>query len=103
LTSRPALHLPSLTDLEAARERLTTLAVRTPLIRLSRPAARSPLPELWLKLENLQPIVRSKSGARGTPCGSCLRRRCEGRVHSERRKHGAGWRGALASWACRAA
>ena len=40
-------------DVEAARERLRGLAVRTPLIRL---AHDDDAPEIWLKLENLQPI-----------------------------------------------
>ncbi len=53
---RPPLRLPSLQELGAARERLEGLAVRTPLIRLALPAARDSLPEIFLKLENLQPI-----------------------------------------------
>ncbi|MGH9477307.1 MAG: threonine ammonia-lyase [Terriglobales bacterium] len=36
----------------AARERIAGLAVRTPLVRLGREG----VPEIWLKLENLQPI-----------------------------------------------
>ena len=35
VTSRAALHLPTLTDIEAAREQLAGLAVRTPLVRLA--------------------------------------------------------------------
>jgi len=43
----------SLADIKAARERIRGTAVRTPLVRLELgPAA----PEIWLKLENLQPI-----------------------------------------------
>jgi threonine dehydratase len=56
VTARPALRLPDLADIEAARERLKDLAVRTPLIRLSIHGAGNPIPEVWLKLENLQPI-----------------------------------------------
>jgi threonine dehydratase len=56
VTTRPALRLPDLADIEAARERLKNLAVRTPLIRLPIPGAGNPIPEVWLKLENLQPI-----------------------------------------------
>lgn len=37
---------------EAARERIRGFAIRTPLVRLGREEA----PEVWLKLENLQPI-----------------------------------------------
>jgi threonine dehydratase len=55
------LEAPTLAEIEAARERLAGVAVRTPLLRLhaetldegregSAPA------EIWLKLENLQPI-----------------------------------------------
>ena len=43
----------SLADIEAARERVAGLAVRTPLLRLPLEA---PEREIWLKLENLQPI-----------------------------------------------
>jgi threonine dehydratase len=42
-----------LEDIRAARDRLAGLAVRTPLVRLEVPEAAG---ELWLKLENLQPI-----------------------------------------------
>jgi threonine dehydratase len=54
----PPLRLPSLQELGAARERLEGLATRTPLIRLAdpRPQAPGPKPEIFLKLENLQPI-----------------------------------------------
>ncbi len=45
--------LPSLDDIRAARNRLAGIAWRTPLVRLDLP--RSPA-EIWLKLENLQPI-----------------------------------------------
>ena len=43
----------TLTDVRAARDRLAGLVVRTPLVRLDIPQAAG---ELWLKLENLQPI-----------------------------------------------
>ena len=56
MSSRAALHLPTLTDIEAAREQLAGLAVRIPLIRLPGPRPQAPGPEVWLKLENLQPI-----------------------------------------------
>jgi len=70
VTARPALRLPSLADLEAARERLAGLAVRTPLIRLPRHASRVTSHELFLKLENLQPIGSFK--IRGA--GNAMRR-----------------------------
>ena len=58
MSHRPPLRLPTLQELGAARERLEGLAVRTPLIRLADPTpqAPGPGPELFLKLENLQPI-----------------------------------------------
>ena len=40
VSSRAALHLPTLTDIEAAREQLAGLAIRTPLIRLPGPRPR---------------------------------------------------------------
>ena len=43
----------TLADVRAARERLAGVAVRTPLVRLDVPGTSG---ELWLKLENLQPI-----------------------------------------------
>jgi threonine dehydratase len=44
--------LPTLADIEAARERICGAAIRTPLVRLN---ADGPA-EIYLKLENLQPI-----------------------------------------------
>jgi threonine dehydratase len=44
---------PTLADLRAARERAAAHAIRTPLVRLP---AMSGEPEIWLKLECLQPI-----------------------------------------------
>src|SRR3954467_13224480 len=52
----PAMHpltAPTLDDIRAARERLAGVTVRTPLIRLNADGAPG---EVWLKLENLQPI-----------------------------------------------
>ena len=50
------LEAPSLADVEAARERIAGLAIRTPLVRLPVDVPASDPPEIWLKLENLQPI-----------------------------------------------
>jgi len=47
------LTAPSLDDIHAARERLAGAVVRTPLVRLNADADGA---EVWLKLENLQPI-----------------------------------------------
>jgi threonine dehydratase len=70
--SRPALRLPSLADIHAARGRLRGLAIRTPLIKLAVPSHESPITshELFLKLENLQPIGSFK--LRGA--GNAMRR-----------------------------
>ena len=64
------MHLPELGEIEDARKRLAGLAVRTPLLRLSIPDSRSTLPELFLKMENLQPIGSFK--IRGA--GNAMRR-----------------------------
>jgi threonine dehydratase len=48
-----SLEPPTLEDVRAARQRIAGVAVRTPLLRLMTDDA---LPEIWLKLENLQPI-----------------------------------------------
>ncbi len=57
---------PTLEQIEAARERIAGSAVRTPLLELTpRPGE----PEIWLKLENLQPIgsfkIRGAASALG--------------------------------------
>ncbi len=44
--------LPTLDEIRAAQGRIAGTAVRTPLVRLEGTSA----PEIWLKLENLQPI-----------------------------------------------
>jgi threonine dehydratase len=48
----PALVPPTLDDVRAARDRIAGVAIRTPLVRLNAEAPG----EIWLKLENLQPI-----------------------------------------------
>ncbi len=45
--------LPTLPDIRQAATRLAGIALRTPLLRLDLPGAPA---EIWLKLENLQPI-----------------------------------------------
>jgi threonine dehydratase len=47
-----ALTAPTLDKIRAARERIADVAIRTPLVRLHVDAPA----EIWLKLENLQPI-----------------------------------------------
>ena len=49
----PPVRPVTLTEIRAARERIRNVAVRTPLIRLLHG---TDAPEIWLKLENLQPI-----------------------------------------------
>lgn len=49
-----ALEAPSLDEILAARERVRGVAVRTPLVRLNTEGSAGT--EIWLKLENLQPI-----------------------------------------------
>jgi threonine dehydratase len=45
--------LPALADIEAARGLISGVALRTPLLRLDLPDSAA---DIWLKLENLQPI-----------------------------------------------
>ncbi|WP_419161093.1 threonine ammonia-lyase [Candidatus Palauibacter sp.] len=56
---------PGLPDIEAARERVYAAALRSPLVRLGVDEG----PEIWLKLENLQPIgsfkIRGSANAIG--------------------------------------
>jgi threonine dehydratase len=47
------LNSPSLDEVRAAQGRIAAVAVRTPLVRLQ---TSGDSPEVWLKLENLQPI-----------------------------------------------
>jgi threonine dehydratase len=51
----PPLAAPTLADVRAARERLAGTAVRTPLVRLAG-GAHGAAAEIYIKLENLQPI-----------------------------------------------
>ncbi len=49
----PPVRPVTLDEIRAARERTRSVVTRTPLIRLRHDA---PVPDIWLKLENLQPI-----------------------------------------------
>ncbi|HWS71954.1 MAG TPA: pyridoxal-phosphate dependent enzyme [Thermoanaerobaculia bacterium] len=59
MSATPATPLPppvrpiALDEIRAARERIAGIAIRTPLIRFLHGTS---APEIWLKLENLQPI-----------------------------------------------
>jgi threonine dehydratase len=79
VSAREVLRLPGLSDIDAARGRLQGLAVRTPLINLvyPRPQAPGPTPEIFLKLENLQPIGSFK--LRGA--GNAMRRMDAAALH----------------------
>jgi threonine dehydratase len=52
-TAAPPLRPVTLDEIRAARERIRNIITRTPLIKLRHDSER---PEIWLKLENLQPI-----------------------------------------------
>jgi len=60
------LHAPTREEILAARDRIAGVAVRTPLLRLASEAGE---PEIWLKLETLQPIgsfkIRGAASALG--------------------------------------
>ncbi|HEX2122816.1 MAG TPA: pyridoxal-phosphate dependent enzyme, partial [Thermoanaerobaculia bacterium] len=53
-TAPPPVRPVTLEEIRAARERIRGVIARTPLIRLRHDVAGAP--EIWLKLENLQPI-----------------------------------------------
>src|SRR3954469_15820510 len=52
-TAAPPVRPVTLAEIYAARERIRGVITRTPLIKLRHDAA---APDIWLKLENLQPI-----------------------------------------------
>jgi threonine dehydratase len=58
-----------LADIEAARERIADSIVRTPLLRLNVDNAEVPDAEIYLKLENLQPIGSFKLRGAGNAIG----------------------------------
>src|SRR5262249_62245815 len=49
----PPVRPVTIDEIRAARERIKNTILRTPLVKLRHDAA---APEIWLKLENLQPI-----------------------------------------------
>lgn len=53
-TTAPPVRPVTIDDIRAARERISGVITRTPLIRLRHDL--DGVPEIWLKLENLQPI-----------------------------------------------
>ena len=82
--------LPSLDDIRAARDRLSGVVLRTPLVRLDLPASPA---EIWLKLENLQPIGSFKiRGAANAMAAIPASQSGAWRPHGIGRQHGAGRR-----------
>jgi threonine dehydratase len=81
------LRAPTLDEIRAARERLAGIALRTPLLRLewegppAGPAA-APAPEIYLKLENLQPIGSFKLRGSGNAMLQADRGRLAGGVYT---------------------
>ena len=69
MSPKPALRLPSLGDLEEARRAVRGFAIRTPMLKIPQPVAGFTMREVYLKLENLQPIgsfkVRGAANAIG--------------------------------------
>lgn len=59
----------TLAEIEAARERIRGSAIRTPLVRLNSPISNG---EIYLKLENLQPIGSFKLRGAGNAIGKLL-------------------------------
>ena len=79
-----------LAKIEAARERIAGAAIRTPLIRLQVQDAPA---EIYLKLENLQPINSFKiRGAASAVMLASASERAKGPGHRERGQHGPGRR-----------
>jgi len=69
---------PTLEEVRAARERIADVAVRTPLVRLHVDAPA----EIWLKLENLQPIGSFKVRGATNAMRLLPRDRLEGGVYT---------------------
>jgi threonine dehydratase len=72
------LEAPALADILAARERLQGVALRTPLVRLEVGAPA----EIWLKLENLQPIGSFKIRGAGNAAAQLRRDELERGVYT---------------------
>jgi threonine dehydratase len=88
------LRAPTLDEIRAARQRLDGIALRTPLLRLEweppapAPAAAGPgaaappFPEIYLKLENLQPIGSFKLRGAGNAMLQAGRERFAGGIYT---------------------
>jgi len=77
--ARLALAPPTLDEIRAARDRIAGRAIRTPLLRL---APRDGEPEVWLKLENLQPIGSFKIRGAANALGLAPREALAGGVYT---------------------
>jgi len=62
MSNSPAVQAPTADEISAAESRLAGLALRTPLIRLNYPETEA---EIYLKLENLQPVGAFKIRSMG--------------------------------------
>jgi threonine dehydratase len=81
------LRAPTLDEIRAARSRLSGIAVQTPLLRLewdppAAPAGSGAVPEIYLKLENLQPIGSFKLRGAGNAMLQAGRERLAGGVYT---------------------
>lgn len=79
ISDRPPLEAPSIAVIEATRELIRDLALRTPLVRLNLDDAPA---EIWLKLENLQPIGSFKIRGAGSAMRSAAARELEDGVYT---------------------
>ena len=80
LSSSSDLRAPTLDEIRGARERLAGIALRTPLLRLEWEGG--PAAEIYLKLENLQPIGSFKLRGAGNAMLQAGRERLAGGVYT---------------------
>ena len=97
--TEPHTQVP-LDDIRAASRRIRGAALRTPLVRLNADAPA----ELYLKLENLQPVGSFKLRGAANAVRQCFPgAACRRRLDGQRGQHGAGARpGSPGTRACRA-
>ena len=62
MSTNPEVQAPTLDEIRAAESRLAGFALRTPLIRLNHPDTQA---DIYLKLENLQPVGAFKIRSMG--------------------------------------
>jgi threonine dehydratase len=78
-TAPRSVDAPSIADIRDAADRIRSLVMRTPLVRLNAPEIPA---EIWLKLENLQPIGSFKLRGAGYAMLSAPRRTLERGVYT---------------------